>query len=357
MRCEDKNRTNSPELSAEHVATNNTCSIEPHDTIKISDLYSIGHQEVTKTQLENGEAVPFIHRIELDSPKGEIIRIRALFDDGAMVSAMCTLIFQKVKHQLHNLMQSNKHLCMADGSIIRPIGKWTGTIRIKGIKTQSTFEVFDSGKSWGFVLGKPTLHVFTAVHDYKTDTISIADEGGTITLDNQIAEQRLIQRGDNINLTLDEKQKVIQTRRVEQRNEDPKSVTMRQWRPTAQYFERKKAEKSQRIREEKEIERKWETTVGSETLPSREVELIAKAAMCQGFDINDLAEQAANVNVLVDQETEEEMEGQLLEELPELRPIASNASIYTRQTDPFNPARVKEILHQITLREDLSRDE
>ncbi|KAG1747283.1 hypothetical protein EDD22DRAFT_958252 [Suillus occidentalis] len=58
-RCEDKNRINSPELSAEHVATNNACSSEPCNTIEISDLYSIGHQQVTKTQLENGEAVPF----------------------------------------------------------------------------------------------------------------------------------------------------------------------------------------------------------------------------------------------------------------------------------------------------------
>ncbi|KIK32875.1 hypothetical protein CY34DRAFT_64408, partial [Suillus luteus UH-Slu-Lm8-n1] len=139
----------------------------------ISDLYSIGHQHVTKAQLENGEAVPFIHRIELDGPKGEVVRIRALFDDGAMVSAMCASIFQKVKHRLHNLTQSNKHLRMADGSIVKSIAKWTGTIRIKGIKTQSTFEVFDSGKSWGFLLGKPTLHAFAAIHDYKTDTINI----------------------------------------------------------------------------------------------------------------------------------------------------------------------------------------
>ncbi|KIK32874.1 hypothetical protein CY34DRAFT_100619, partial [Suillus luteus UH-Slu-Lm8-n1] len=37
--------------------------------------------------------------------------------------------------------------------------------------------------------------------------------------------------------------------------------------------------------------------------------------------------------------------------------MGSKASIYTRQTDPFNAARVKEILRQITLGDDLSEDE
>ncbi|KAG2744576.1 hypothetical protein P692DRAFT_201674294, partial [Suillus brevipes Sb2] len=107
-----------------------------------------------------------------------------LFDDGAMVSAMCTSIFEKVKHRLHNWSTSDRRLRMVNGSVVKAVAKWTGTIRIGGVKAQSTFEVFNSRGSWGFLLGKPTLHAFTAIHEYETDTITIADEERTATLDN-----------------------------------------------------------------------------------------------------------------------------------------------------------------------------
>jgi hypothetical protein len=61
--------------------------------------------------------------------------------------------------------------------------------------------------------------------------------------------------------------------------------------------------------------------------------------------------------VLTDQGTEEETDGQLLGEIPELQPAGSNTLIYTRQTDPFKPARIKEILRQITIGTDMSKDE
>jgi hypothetical protein len=64
----------------------------------------------------------------------------------------------------------------------------------------------------------------------------------------------------------------------------------------------------------------------------------------------------ADINVLVTQETQGEEE-QLLGEIPELEPRTSDTSIYTWQTDPFNPARVKEIIRQVEFRKDLSIEE
>ncbi|KAG2071466.1 hypothetical protein BDR04DRAFT_944488, partial [Suillus decipiens] len=112
------------------------------------------------------------------------VRIRALFDDGAMISAMCTSIFKKIKHQLHNWSESDRHLRMANGSIVKAVAKWMGMVRIKGIKTQSTFKVFNSGGSWGFLLGNQHSKHLQQFHEYETDIITITDESRAITLEN-----------------------------------------------------------------------------------------------------------------------------------------------------------------------------
>jgi hypothetical protein len=64
----------------------------------------------------------------------------------------------------------------------------------------------------------------------------------------------------------------------------------------------------------------------------------------------------ADINVLVTQETQGEEE-QLLDEIPELEPRTSDTSIYTQQTDSFNPARVKEIIWQVEFGKDLLIEE
>ena len=44
--------------------------------------------------------VPFTHWLLVHGPRGEIVRVRALFDGGAMVGAMCTSFFNKIQHRL-----------------------------------------------------------------------------------------------------------------------------------------------------------------------------------------------------------------------------------------------------------------
>jgi hypothetical protein len=217
--CEDNDRIYSPEVSAGSVAKSIACTIESRDTIEITDLYSVGHQHTAKSQLENGEAIPFIHRIELEGPQGEIVQIRALFDDRAMVSAMCTSIFEKVKHRLHNWSTSDRRLHMANESVVKAVAKWTGVVRIEGVKTQNTFEVFDNGGSWGFLFGKPALKAFAAMHKYTTDTITITDNIQTRQLKNQIANQQMLQREDEVQLMLDERQQRIDRENRKERDE------------------------------------------------------------------------------------------------------------------------------------------
>jgi hypothetical protein len=76
---------------------------------------------------------------------------------------------------------------------VKAVAKWTGVIRVEGVKVRSTFKVFDSGGSWGFLFGKPTLKEFAAIHEYMTDTITITDDCKTTRLDNQVMDKQMLQ--------------------------------------------------------------------------------------------------------------------------------------------------------------------
>ena len=66
----------------------------------VIDLYLVGHEEVTRDMCNIGTEVPFQSTLPLLGPQGEIVRVAALFDGCAMVSAMCITVFEKVKHRL-----------------------------------------------------------------------------------------------------------------------------------------------------------------------------------------------------------------------------------------------------------------
>ncbi|KIK19639.1 hypothetical protein PISMIDRAFT_107192, partial [Pisolithus microcarpus 441] len=130
----------------------------------------------------------------------------ALFDDGAMVNAMCTTVFEAVKHRLRGWTHTSQMLRMANGSIIPAIAQWTGTIRIRAVNAQTTFIVFNSGGGWAFLAGKPMLQALRAVHDYSMDQLTITDGKNVMVLDNKYfdpAHKRIM--GDECR-TLDVKQ-------------------------------------------------------------------------------------------------------------------------------------------------------
>ncbi|KIK36243.1 hypothetical protein CY34DRAFT_69159, partial [Suillus luteus UH-Slu-Lm8-n1] len=174
----------------------------------VIDLYSAGHLQTFKTQLDSGESVPFMHQIILHGPQGELVRIKALFDDSAMVGIMCTSIFHQIKHRLRNWTTSNKKLRMANRNVIESVAKWLEIVEINGVKAQCSFEVFDSAGSWGFLLGKPMLKAFKAVHNYTSDTVEILDDLCSAMISNQIAHPTDLEHAkQGISLTLDIKQR------------------------------------------------------------------------------------------------------------------------------------------------------
>ena len=75
----------------------------------IYDLYEVG-------DLKGEEAsLPFVHGVELAGPKGEVVRFRSVFDDGASVNAIDETLYQTLKGRLAALSPSEKILRMADG--------------------------------------------------------------------------------------------------------------------------------------------------------------------------------------------------------------------------------------------------
>ncbi|KDR76579.1 hypothetical protein GALMADRAFT_44480, partial [Galerina marginata CBS 339.88] len=168
------------------------------------DLYAVGHEAVTR----GDDEVPFKHTLKINGPKGEIVRVSALFDGAAMVAAMCWSIFKQVKHRLGTWRESKKRLQMANGDIVPSKAVWKGRMTLGKVEVEGEFEVFDSKGGWAFLLGKPLLHLFRAQQDFSTDTVTIADrQGGNITiLYNEIRQSKLSDNIIGVNLTLDVKQ-------------------------------------------------------------------------------------------------------------------------------------------------------
>jgi hypothetical protein len=81
-------------------------------------------------------------------------------------------------------------------------------VEINRVKAQCSFEVFDSAGSWGFLLGKPMLKAFKAIHNYTSDTVKISDNLCSATILNQIAHPTDLEHTkQGISLMLDIKQR------------------------------------------------------------------------------------------------------------------------------------------------------
>lgn len=155
-------------------------SVEQCDVI---DLYLMEDAKNNNDKIQ--DCAPFLQFTSFIGPQGEIVRVQALFDEGAMTSVMCISIFEWVKHWLGNWGPSTKWLRMANGAIIQSEMVWRGEVIIRGVKAHREFEVLRSGGRWKFLLRKPMLQAFKAIHNYKSNEVQILGTGGTTTLYNQ----------------------------------------------------------------------------------------------------------------------------------------------------------------------------
>jgi hypothetical protein len=130
----------------------------------IINLFNIG---ANKEKEEKRIADPFIHQVRLHGPQGEIVRVWANVDDGAMREVMSSNTFRKVKHRLGKTTPSSQLLRVANGTIVKSEAKWEGRIDINSISANVTFKVLDSGGKWDLLLGKTLLETFTITKQTK----------------------------------------------------------------------------------------------------------------------------------------------------------------------------------------------
>jgi len=163
-----------------------TTTVSPVSTIEselnVVDLFSIGASK------ENGEkevTKPFIHQVRFHGPQGEVVRVWANIDNGAMKEVMSSTMFKKVKHRLGTSSPSDQLLRVANGVVVKSEARWRGRVEVNGISTDVAFEVFDSGGKWDFLFGKTLLEAFKAVHNYETDQITLNGSEGKVVIRNQ----------------------------------------------------------------------------------------------------------------------------------------------------------------------------
>ncbi|KAJ7755448.1 hypothetical protein B0H16DRAFT_1315763, partial [Mycena metata] len=127
-------------------------------------------------------SAPFKHWIILHGPRGESVRIYALFDTGAMVCVMDLRRFEEVRGRLGRISPPTKQLRLANGEITRSLAHWEEEVEVEGVKAWGAFEVFDSGGSWDFLFSKPMQAALGVIHDVKGDTITLEAGGRKATI-------------------------------------------------------------------------------------------------------------------------------------------------------------------------------
>ena len=121
---------------------------------------------------------------------------------------MSQSVYKKIKHRLEGWKKSERLLQMVNGVLVPSQAVWKGVMWLGGIEVEGSFEVFDSGGNWAFLLGKPLLCRFNAEQDFSSDTVIIraTPELTPINLCNEINQPALRDEIIGMNLTLDVKQ-------------------------------------------------------------------------------------------------------------------------------------------------------
>ncbi|KAJ7135941.1 hypothetical protein C8R44DRAFT_869633 [Mycena epipterygia] len=116
---------------------------------------------------------PFLQRVQLLGPNGEVVCATAQVDDGAMKNCISKKRWDAYGHCLTLLAPTATRIRVASGGRVTPMGKWWGEVEVGGVRVQAWFEVFECGGVFDVILGKPWLHAVRGIHDYDADRIHI----------------------------------------------------------------------------------------------------------------------------------------------------------------------------------------
>ncbi len=109
--CEEVSSRDVALHPAEAMSYPDTSDVTTASQSTVIDIYSVGACNSQPSQ-------PFLHAITLLSSCHQPHSIQALFDDGAMISAMSYSVYTLQKDQLGGWSPSCRRLRMADGSVV-----------------------------------------------------------------------------------------------------------------------------------------------------------------------------------------------------------------------------------------------
>ena len=304
------------------------------ENTNVCDLYEVG-------SLRAGEASnPFVHGVEIAGPKGEVVRFRSVFDDGALVNAIDETLYRTLEGRLTALTPSGKILRMADGRQVPSLGVWKGRVTVKGINREGMFEIFKSNGAWAMLFGKPLLKTFNAIHDYTDDTIRILREDKTawVILANQFANVGGVAAKLLANLTVDIKQLIP--------NPQKGGSNAESWRETINVHKLRGGLATP-------LEGSTPNQLCDGPAPIL-TDIVASSEM-NSPDQNGVAKEIWSSMWLLD-----ETAGKNPTHLGVEQPVVTKTfdpSLLTRKTDPCNSARVEALLSEVTIGDDLTPDQ
>ncbi|KIJ29609.1 hypothetical protein M422DRAFT_188198, partial [Sphaerobolus stellatus SS14] len=157
-------------------------NVAPYDTPLIA-VMTIANDQQALSEERKGEKV-YRQWVKLHGPRGEVVRVRAVVDGGAMRNTMCTRKWSQWGHRLGEKEQSTITMRVADNHHIPSAGRWKGKTEVSGVEVNTTFEMFDSHGAFEVILGKPWLRAVKAVHHFEDDSIDISTANNKATIQN-----------------------------------------------------------------------------------------------------------------------------------------------------------------------------
>ena len=339
-------------LPTEVAVISDTNMYTKAENSNIFDLYEVGELKEEET------SDPFVHGVELAGPKGEIVRFRSVFDDGASVNAIDETLYQTLRSRLTALISSKRILRMADGRLIPSVGVWRGKVTVKGVCREGAFEIFKSNGAWAMLFGKPLLRTFKAVHDYAEDVIRIPQEKGAewVVLGNQFSNVKGVTEKLLVNGTADIKQLIA----IPQSNPLPcKKSRKARVEPPGTTETKKQNNDSKAYKLQGGFTNPLEGSTINKSCdiiePCITNNVNSPENQIPEQDSTDIPDENGDSVWLLD-----EAAGKSTAHPGVEQPVTTKVfepTLLTRKTDPNNPARVKAILSEITIGQDLTPDQ
>lgn len=325
---------------------------------EIFNLYKVGVED------EEERSIPFVQLVGFSGREGGVLRLRSVFDDGAMANGIDVKAFGRVQHLLSELTPSWRRLRMADGRVVPSMGVWMGDVWLGDVSKRGAFEVFDSGGAWDVLFGKPLLRRFEVVHDYRLDTVYIPAGDSTLVLSNVAAVRPTEALMGVVGLTdgMEKRGPARAPRPLTSEGTERRSKEERRaWRASQGLPESKSRSERRLKRWVKDRKARRQGQAGCQRDDESTREASAEEAGEDGGRV--LVGQASGGGEAMGEESwtdiwvvEEVAEGEY--EAPGTeQPILTKSfegAVLTRKTNPFLPARIEAVLAEVTIGDDLS---